>query len=158
MSYDRIFNEMRSLIKNCPDGIMVTCDGDMYNWNCFISGPEGTSYETLVYEIEVIFRKCHPFKPPMIRFVTPIFHPNVSPDGSIWISLLHERWSPALTMKSILMILRSILDDPEVDEDAEDAEDAEDHIHIVNKDAYNLWISDKDLYKKYVKIWYDGLE
>lgn len=152
MSYDRIFNEMKDLNKNCPEGITVTSDSDMYNWTCYISGPEGTPYETLTYEIEVIFRKSHPFKPPMLRFVTPMFHPNVSPNGSIWISLLHERWSPALTMTKLLMILRSILNDPEVNDI-----DDEEHTHIVNKDAYNLWISDKDFYGEYVKIWYDGL-
>ena len=52
MSYDRIFNEMKDLNKNCPEGITVTSDSDMYNWTCYISGPEGTPYETLTYEIE----------------------------------------------------------------------------------------------------------
>jgi len=61
-----------------------------------------------------------------MKFVTPIWHPNVYPSGEVCISILHEpgdditnpqepaelRWSPVHSVESIVLSVISMLSDP----------------------------------------------
>ena len=61
------------------------------------------------------------------KFIRPLYHPNIYPDGRLCISILHapgedemsgesaaERWSPAQRVESVLISILSLLDDAEV--------------------------------------------
>jgi ubiquitin-conjugating enzyme E2 R len=61
------------------------------------------------------------------KFIRPIFHPNIYPDGKLCISILHapgedimsgelasERWTPVQRTESVLISILSLLDDAEV--------------------------------------------
>ena len=50
----------------------------------------------------------YPFSPPKVRFVTPLFHCNVSVDGMICLSTLQD-WSPALTIGKALEAVRALV-------------------------------------------------
>lgn len=65
------------------------------------------------------------------RFLRPLYHPNIYPDGKLCISILHapgddelsgehasERWSPAQRVESVLISILSLLDDAEVNSPA----------------------------------------
>ena len=41
-------------------------------------GPPGTPYEDGLYKIDVRIPSDYPFKPPIMRFETKVWHPNVS--------------------------------------------------------------------------------
>lgn len=43
-----------------------------------ITGPEGTPYEGGVFKIDIIIPSSYPFEPPKMKFVTKIWHPNIS--------------------------------------------------------------------------------
>lgn len=47
-------------------------------WNAEITGPNETPYEGLIFEISIIVSPQYPILPPSVKFVTPIFHPNVN--------------------------------------------------------------------------------
>ena len=49
-------------------------------------GPPGTPYEGGIYKIDVKIPSDYPFKPPIMKFDTKIWHPNVS---SQTVGLLH---------------------------------------------------------------------
>ena len=73
------------------------------------------------------FKSDYPMKPPTFKFLRPIHHPNIYPDGRVCISILHEagedemsgesadeRWSPLQTPDSILRSILVLLDSPEI--------------------------------------------
>lgn len=65
------------------------------------------------------------------KFIRPLYHPNVYPDGRLCISILHppgddevsgelasERWSPVQSVESVLISVLSLLDDAEINSPA----------------------------------------
>lgn len=78
----RLKQEYRALHENPPDGIIagpVQQDDqteDLFYWNAFIPGPEGTPYEGGIFEAELKFPQDYPFAPPTMRFLGDIWHPN----------------------------------------------------------------------------------
>ncbi|CAG0897673.1 unnamed protein product [Darwinula stevensoni] len=50
--------------------------------------------------------------PPQVRFLTKIFHPNVSRHGDIGIDFLHEPWSPSLRLHKLLLSIQCLLTNP----------------------------------------------
>lgn len=73
------------------------------------------------------FSNNYPFEPPTFKFLNPIYHPNIYPDGKLCISILHapgddeqsgelasERWSPLQGVESVLRSVLLLLDDPEI--------------------------------------------
>lgn len=82
-------------------------------------------------QAEMIFPHDYPYSPPKFRFLRPIFHPNIYPDGQLCISILHkpgedlmsgesatERWSPLQGAESVLRSILLLLDDPEINSPA----------------------------------------
>ena len=51
-------------------------------------------------------------RPPVVRFITKIFHPNVSRHGDIGLDSIHHNWSLALTISKVLISIQSLLTDP----------------------------------------------
>jgi len=64
----------------------------------------------------------YPFKPPIMKFETKIWHPNISSvTGAICLDILKNEWTPALTIRTALISLQALLCAPEPD-DPQDAE------------------------------------
>ena len=60
-------------------GVQLTMLGeDYHNLRGWIIGPEGSVYEGGVFEMEIKLPQDYPFKPPIIKFVTKVYHPNVN--------------------------------------------------------------------------------
>uniref|UniRef100_A0A665V0B0 E2 ubiquitin-conjugating enzyme n=1 Tax=Echeneis naucrates TaxID=173247 RepID=A0A665V0B0_ECHNA len=73
---------------------------------CHHSSPSGT------FKLTIEFTEEYPNKPPTVRFVSKMFHPNVYADGSICLDILQNRWSPTYDVSSILTSIQSLLDEP----------------------------------------------
>ncbi|KAJ5523552.1 hypothetical protein N7513_013096 [Penicillium frequentans] len=85
-------------------------------------GPPGTPYEGGTYNIDIKIPTDYPFRPPVMKFETKVWHPNVSSQtGAICLDTLSSAWSPVLTIKSALLSLQSLLSTPEP-KDPQDAE------------------------------------
>lgn len=81
-------------------------------WNAVIFGPVGTPFEDGTFKLLIEFSEEYPNKPPTVRFVSRMFHPNVYADGSICLDILQNRWSPTYDVSSILTSIQSLLDEP----------------------------------------------
>ncbi|KAI5187001.1 ubiquitin-conjugating enzyme E2 D [Nematocida homosporus] len=91
-------------------------DSDLYNWKGRISPPKGSNYHGGTFYLDIKFPTDYPFKPPRIRFLTRIFHPNINTNGTICLDILSEKWSPALTITKVMMSICSWLDEPNPDD------------------------------------------
>jgi ubiquitin-conjugating enzyme E2 R len=96
----------------------------------------------------MVFPNDYPYAPPKFRFLHPIYHPNIYPDGALCISILHkpgedltsgeaasERWSPLQGVESVLRSVLLLLDDPEIHSPA-------------NVDAGLAYRDDRDAYNR----------
>jgi len=110
----RLTNELIQLkkdpLQNCNANPI---DNKMDHWNATILGPGGTPYQGGVFELELKFTKYYPFKPPKVRFITPIYHCNINKLGGICIDILKNKWCPALSVGSILVSIYSLLSQPD---------------------------------------------
>ncbi|KAG0425098.1 hypothetical protein HPB47_027728, partial [Ixodes persulcatus] len=100
-------------------------DNDIYKWEVLIIGPPDTLYEGGFFKAHLYFPKEYPLRPPKMKFITEIWHPNIDKNGDVCISILHEpgddkygyekaseRWLPVHTVETILISVISMLADP----------------------------------------------
>ena len=104
-------------------------DGNLRSWRVTIIGPAESPYAGGVFPTRLDFPDNFPLMPPTLRFLCPMWHPNVNPsDGSVCVSILHrpgidpqnpdepasERWLPVHTLESIVVSVLSVLHEPNV--------------------------------------------
>jgi len=100
-----------------------------------LSGPEGTCYEGGVFDVDILVSREYPFEPPKMKFITKIWHPNVSSQtGAICLDILKDQWSPALTIKTAMLSLQALLCSPEPS-DPQDAQVA--RMYLDNQAEFN---------------------
>lgn len=104
-------------------------DDDLTHLRGSFRGPPGTPYEDGTFFVDIKIPNEYPFKPPVMRFETKVWHPNVSSQtGAICLDTLSSAWSPVLTIRSALLSLQSLLSTPEP-KDPQDAEVANMLLH-----------------------------
>lgn len=86
-----------------------------------IDGPPDTPYQGGQYNLTIEIPSTYPFNPPRVKFVTPLWHPNVSSvTGAICLDILASRWAAAMTLRTVLLSIQALLESPEPD-DPQDA-------------------------------------
>jgi ubiquitin-conjugating enzyme E2 A len=123
---------------------------NLFEWQAIIIGPEDTPYEGGLYELTLSIPSNYPVKPPKVRFKTEIFHPNIYKNGDICIDILQDQWSEVMSIEKILISIRSLLNEPNVNSPAnpEAALLYKEHRNEFNKHIHND--IDKQLNKSYL--------
>ena len=140
----RVKGEIKKLkTGELPFGIKIEPrEDDIFTWDAEITGGIGTPHEGLTYKLLVrIDKEDYPKKPPSIKFISKIYHPNVYRDGQICIDILQSEWTPTLRIISALISIQSMLDDPNPNSPA-------------NRDSAMVFMKDKELYKKKIQEYY----
>jgi ubiquitin-conjugating enzyme E2 A len=75
---------------------------DVSDINNFPYRPHDTPFEDGTFKLTIEFTEEYPNKPPTVRFVSKMFHPNVYADGGICLDILQNRWSPTYDVSAIL--------------------------------------------------------
>ncbi|KAH8245273.1 hypothetical protein KR032_007685, partial [Drosophila birchii] len=84
---------------------------DLYHWTAIVNGPAGTVYEGGHFRLDLHFPTSYPFKPPIVRFLTRIYHCNVDRCGTICLDVLADRWSPIITVSKVLLSIYLLMGD-----------------------------------------------
>jgi Ubiquitin-conjugating enzyme len=70
--------------------------------NAVIIGPTDTPFEDGTFRLVMQFEESYPNKPPGVKFVSQMFHPNVYNTGELCLDILQNRWSPTYDVAAIL--------------------------------------------------------
>ncbi|RKP29494.1 hypothetical protein METBISCDRAFT_18523 [Metschnikowia bicuspidata] len=126
----RIAKELDECRQDTQSGVQLQLvnESDLTRLIGYFKGPPGTPYEGGVFKVDISIPNQYPFKPPVMRFLTKIYHPNISSvTGAICLDILKDAWTPILTLKSSLISLQSLLQSPEPN-DPQDAEVAKHYL------------------------------
>ena len=142
MALRRIHKDLEELRidppENCSAGPVTV--SDLFHWEATIMGPMDTPYQGGIFSLAIQFSPDYPFKPPLVRFTTKIFHPNINANGDICLDTLYDKWSPALSVSKLLMGICSLLTDPYTG-------------HSLNPDLAKMWDSDRDKFDAKAREW-----
>lgn len=101
------------LMMSSEKGISAFPDGDnIFRWIGTINGPIDTVYEGQKYKLQLEFPNSYPYAAPLVKFVTPCFHPNVDISGAICLDILKDKWSALYDVRTILLSIQSLLGEP----------------------------------------------
>lgn len=81
-----------------------------------MQGPPDTPYEKGVFELYCQFGPDYPVKPPLVRFVTQVYHCNINTVGRICHNIFDRNYNAHITMREILEAVYGLLIIPEPDD------------------------------------------
>ena len=118
MALQRITRELAELRRDPPSNCSAgpISDHNMFEWEGVILGPPDSPYQGGAFKVVIQFPVDYPFKPPVVRFKTRIYHPNINATGLICLDILKGNWSPVLTIGKTLLSISSLLTDPNPDD------------------------------------------
>ena len=139
----RLAREYRKLLQDAPEGVSAEPDGDnIMRWRAVIIGGQETMWEGATFNLRLDFSEEYPNKPPKVRFVTEIFHPNVYDEdnnrGEICLDILQTKWTPLYDVGAVLVAIQSLLVDANPDSPA-------------NSEAAQMFVQDKYAYLRRVR-------
>ncbi|EFO19396.1 ubiquitin-conjugating enzyme family protein [Loa loa] len=98
--------------------------------------PDRWPYNVGGYKVEIEFTKEYPFKPPKIKFLTKVYHPNVNENGEVSLAMAtKENWKPSIKIDQLLTALAELLCSPQLG-------------CVLRPDLAELYIKDVDTYNK----------
>lgn len=105
--------DFKRMQQDPPGGVSASPVADnVMMWNAVIIGPADTPYEDGTFRLVMQFDEQYPNKPPKVRFISEMFHPNVYASGELCLDILQNRWSPTYDVAAILTSIQSLLNDP----------------------------------------------
>jgi ubiquitin-conjugating enzyme (huntingtin interacting protein 2) len=106
-----------------------------------ISGPTETQYSGGIFCIDIVLQNSYQFLPPIFKFMTNIWHPNISSfNKQICSDYWRYRWTPALKLSNILLMTRSLLSMPEPNTPQDST-------------VANQYMNERQLFDKTAKYW-----
>ena len=113
----RLTKEMKDFENDPVEGVAIELEHDnIVHWNVAIMGPEGSYYEGGKFVINIDFSDNYPFKCPVMKFKTKIYHPNVKESsGEICDQAIKNTWVPTLNANYLIKMLKELIENPSTD-------------------------------------------
>lgn len=113
--------ELQGLEQSPPAGVTCWAEQDaLDNLRAQVLGAAGTPYAGGVFLLAVNIPPRYPFEPPKVRFLTPIYHPNIDTAGRICLDVLkmppRGAWKPAVSLGALLTSIQLLMAEPNPDD------------------------------------------
>jgi ubiquitin-protein ligase len=104
-----------------PHFTVVQKSPDSYEVFYILLHPQGGHYanQKHVLEFKTVYGSgssmyYFPFNPPNVRFLTGLYHTNISTSGSVCLDILKDskKWSPQYTIETVMISIIALMDDP----------------------------------------------
>ncbi|XP_037314747.2 uncharacterized protein LOC119209467 [Pungitius pungitius] len=113
----RVLEELKMLhCRPHPFFRVFPSESDFKFWRILMQGPPDTPYSRGVFELYSQFGPDYPAKPPIVRFVTRMYHCNVNSVGRICHNIFDRNYNAHITMREILEAVYGLLIIPEPDD------------------------------------------
>ncbi|CAD5214023.1 unnamed protein product [Bursaphelenchus okinawaensis] len=114
----RVQREVRELASSkdlAQGGVTVeVVEGNLLHLNGYMRGPADSPYHGACLQVDIQIPENYPFAPPKCKFVTRVWHPNISSQtGVICLDVLKENWAATLTIRTVLLSIQALLTVPE---------------------------------------------
>ena len=119
-SHKRLSKELTSLQTSPPPylvSVTLPTPSSLAQWHVLITGPPSTPYEGGRFSLLFVFPDAYPMRPPVVTFLTSIFHVNVDmkSSGAICQDIVSGGWSPVLRVADVLTRVYAMLSAPHLD-------------------------------------------
>jgi ubiquitin-conjugating enzyme E2 N len=139
----RVQKDLAQLNRKPIQGMEVNANPDnLRSLKVKISGPVSSPYQGGIFYLELFLDENYPMKPPKARFLTKIYHPNIDKLGRICLDILKDKWSPMLSIGTLLTSIQGLLSTPNPDDP-------------LANDVANHWKKDEKDAKRTAKQWTD---
>lgn len=117
----RLKKELHQLATDPGPGISAwPIDNNIKNIEAQILGPDESPFAGGIFNLSIQIPDRYPFEPPRVRFITPIYHPNIDSDGRICLDTLKMQpqgsWSPSVNINTLLLTIRMLMENPNADD------------------------------------------
>jgi ubiquitin-conjugating enzyme E2 D len=105
----------RSKLEKEPLPYVLSIDlvqDDLFIWDIVMAGPENSPYTGGRFTLRLEFPTQYPFKQPLMRFITPVYHPSVMRTTGEVCGAVLGQWGPTLTAEHCLLTVYSLLSNP----------------------------------------------
>ena len=139
----RLRGELITMLSEPPVGVSAAPKRQHHglkHWVATVDGPSGSVYEGGRFYFDVKFPNEYPFAPPKVTCMTKIYHCNFASNGAICLDILKDKWSPALTISTILLSLSALLVSPNPEDP-------------LDKSIADMYIQSKENHDKTARDW-----
>ncbi|CAH0551905.1 unnamed protein product [Brassicogethes aeneus] len=121
MQKQRLAKELAKITSFPPTGICLYYKDESTNvLEAKVEGPPNSSYSGGIFTLEINIPERYPFVPPLIKFMTKIYHPNIDDNGRICLDLLKMppagNWKPTIGIEGLLIAVRMLIECPNPDD------------------------------------------
>ncbi|XP_062949369.1 ubiquitin/ISG15-conjugating enzyme E2 L6 [Cynocephalus volans] len=114
----RVAKELEDLQKKLPPYLrnLFSDDANVLVWHALLL-PDRPPYHLKAFNVSISFPEEYPFKPPTVKFITKIYHPNVDENGQVCLSIIsNENWKPCTKTFQVLEALNMLVNRPNLEE------------------------------------------
>ena len=101
------FNEIKNSMKIIGGSVIIK--GNINHLRVYIKGPKESPYENGIFYLDISFKTNYPTSRPEIKFLTKIWHPNISEDTGHIVLYYIRQWNEKSNIKEAIMSIFELM-------------------------------------------------